>query len=852
MTTDNKKPEIIRGQPLPRQPFVFVKDKTDEADESSINSMENEKAAPEMLASPKKTEDLPTTAAAKDSEASQHLSAPEAIQTSAEESESDSSQFKTPLGQSQLGKSGVAKKGPSIVIATPTITQAQTEPDTQLAKSTEVIEEEEITRHESPLNQAEEAVTKEESIDIHAPQYYFNRELSHLQFNHRVLEQALDTSHPLLERLKFLCIFSSNMDEFFEVRVAALKEKIALGENSTGPDAMLPEAQLKAIHQVCHKNIERQYKILNEILIPELEEQNIRFYRRHYWTKEISQWAKQYFIDHILPVVSPICLDPSHPFPILVNKSLNFIVSLDGKDAFGRQTGLAIIPAPRTLPRLIRIPSEICPKGDNFIFLSSLIHQHADELFPGMTIQGCYQFRLTRDADLDLDEDHGDLAHALRGELYQRHFGDAVRLEVVNYMPESLQQVLLTQFGLTKQDLYPVNGPVNLNRLMSVVSQTDRPDLCYKPYSPGLPKSLRNSKKSIFEAIRQEDILIHHPFQSFSPVVDFLKQAGKDPDVIAIKQTLYRTGVNSSIVNSLVDAARNGKEVTVIIELRARFDEAENLELASRLQSAGIVVVYGVVGYKTHAKMVLVVRRENNRLVRYVHLGTGNYHATNARFYTDYSFLSCDEQLGEDVHNVFQQLTGMGKARKVHKAFHAPFTLHKSILRLIQQESDNAKKGKPAHIIIKVNGLTEPKLIQALYRASQAGVKVDLVVRGMCCLKPGIPGVSENIQVRSIIGQFLEHTRVYYFHNNGEYLIYCSSADGMERNLINRVELAFPIQAPKLVKRIRKELDFYLSDNIQSWILQEDGDYKRSVPEKDDEPVSAQQELLQSLSTILN
>ena len=814
MTTDNKKnPSTKDGQPLPRQPFIFIKDK------ETISESETES-----------------------------VSSPHALNET--RSKGDNVKPSTPITatptnpQTPADLKSTSQQGPTIVVTTPVLSASECEDENDMSETTT-----EVTRHE-PVIKKETIEEESSKIDLSSPQYYFNRELSHLEFNHRVLEQALDTSHPLLERLKFLCIFSSNMDEFFEVRVAALKEKVAIGENSTGPDGMLPEAQLKAIHQVCQIYIERQYKILNEILIPELEEQNIRFFRRHHWTNEISQWAKQYFIDNILPVVSPICLDPSHPFPILVNKSLNFIVSLDGKDAFGRQTGLAIIPAPRTLPRLIRIPSDICSDGENFIFLSSLIHQHADELFPGMTIEGCYQFRLTRDTDLDLDEDHGDLAHALRGELYQRHFGDAVRLEVVNYMPEKLQQVLLEQFGLSKSDLYPVNGPVNLNRLMSVISQTDRTDLCDRPYMSGLPKNLRNTKKSIFDAIQQEDTLLYHPFQSFNPVVDFLNQAGKDPDVIAIKQTLYRTGVDSSIVKALVDAARNGKEVTVIIELRARFDEAENLELASRLQSAGIVVVYGVVGYKTHAKMILVVRRENNRLVRYVHLGTGNYHATNARFYTDYSFLSCDEQLGEDVHNVFQQLTGMGKARKVNKAFHAPFTLHKSILKLIQHEADNAEKGKPAHIIIKVNGLTEPKLIQALYKASQAGVRIQLIVRGMCCLKPGIEGVSENIEVRSIIGRFLEHTRVYYFLNEGEHLVYCSSADGMERNLLNRVELAFPIQSPKLVKRIRRELDLYLQDNMQSWILQPNGHYLRSESETDAEPICAQQELLKNLSTL--
>ncbi|EAT11374.1 polyphosphate kinase 1 [Bermanella marisrubri] len=686
------------------------------------------------------------------------------------------------------------------------------------------------------------------SIDLSAPEYYFNREISHLQFNIRVLEQALDDSHPLLNRLMFLCIFSSNLDEFFEVRVADLKKQMAFSREIPGPDGTPPSEVLDQIYQLASETTERQYNILNEYLLPELEKENIRFIRRSDWNEKQTKWAKQYFRDEVQPVISPIGLDPAHPFPRLVNKSLNFIVELDGKDAFGRNTGMAVIPAPRSLPRISRFPDEICDGGDNYVFLSSMIHQFADELFPGMKVKGCYQFRLTRNADLSFDkEDVSDLASALEGELHARHYGDAVRLEVADNCPEPLWQFLLDKFNLTYQDLYQVNGPVNVHRLMSVAIGAERPELRYPTFTPSIPKGLKGSS-DVFAAIRKSDQLLLHPFQSFTPVVDLVRSAAQDPDVLAIKQTLYRTGATSEIVNGLVEAARKGKEVTVVIELRARFDEEENLHLANRLQEAGCVVVYGVVGYKTHSKMMMIVRREGKKLKRYVHLGTGNYHAGNARLYTDYSLITCAKDLTEDVHKLFQQLTGMGKALSIKKIYHAPFTLHKSLLGLIAEEAKNAKEGKPARITIKVNSLTEPKIIQALYKASQAGVQVDCIVRGMCRLVPGIPGVSENISVRSIIGRFLEHTRVYYFENNDSPKVFASSADWMERNLLNRVETCFPIENAKWAKRLREELDLYLSDNCQSWQLQRDGRYMKNEPLEGEERISAQQVLLESLS----
>lgn len=688
----------------------------------------------------------------------------------------------------------------------------------------------------------------ENSIDLSSPEFYFNRELSHMQFNIRVLEQTLDQAHPLLNRLMFLCIFSSNLDEFFEVRVAELKKQLAFSREIPGPDGSPPAEVLEQIHNLVTQTVERQYNILNEQLFPQLEEENIRFIRRADWTTKQKNWVKDYFNEEIQPVISPIGLDPAHPFPRLVNKSLNFIVELDGKDAFGRNTGLALIPAPRSLPRIVRFPDEICESGDNYVFLSSMIHEFASELFPGMKVKGCYQFRLTRNADLTFDkEDMADLASALEGELHERDFGDAVRLEVAHNCPPALWQFLLDKFNLSEQDLYCVNGLVNVHRLMAVAAGADRPELRYPSFTASIPKGLQG-KKDFFEAIKKNDQLLLHPFQSFTPVVDLVRTAAKDPDVLAIKQTLYRTGATSEIVDALVDAARKGKEVTVVIELRARFDEEENLHLANRLQEAGAVVVYGVVGYKTHAKMLMIVRRENKKLRRYVHLGTGNYHAGNARLYTDYSLITCNKDITEDIHKVFQQLTGMGKALSIKKIYHAPFTLHKSLLALIAKEADNAKNGKPARIIVKVNSLTEPKIIQALYQASQAGVEIDCIVRGMCRLVPGIANVSENIRVRSIIGRFLEHTRVYYFENNGSSKIFGASADWMERNLLSRVETCFPIDNEKWAARMKADLELYLTDNCQSWILQPDGSYIKSEPKKGEEKISAQQVLLDTLA----
>ena len=691
-----------------------------------------------------------------------------------------------------------------------------------------------------------EQEVEETPVDLKAPELYINRELSHLQFNIRVLEQALDEKHPLLERLMFLLIFSSNLDEFFEIRVAEQMTQLKYGREAVGPDAMHPKTVLERISDICHLTVERQYKILNEMLFLEMEKENIHFIRRHLWTAEQREWVETYFQEKVLPVISPVGLDPSHPFPRLVNKSLNFIVQLDGKDAFGRETGMAIIPAPRSLPRLIRLPDELCDGGDNLIFLSSIIHEFADELFPGMKVEGCFQFRITRNADMTFDvEDVEDLANTLRGELHSRKYGDAVRLEVDQRTPEELIEFLQKEYTLDESQTYRVDGPVNLTRLMAVRDLLERNDLRWKPFSPGVPGKLKGD--NVFEALKSGDQLLLHPFQSFIPVVDLLRQAAKDPDVVAIKQTLYRTGVKSDIVNALVEAARSGKEVTVVIELRARFDEESNLHLAARLQEAGCLVVYGVVGYKCHAKAMLIIREEGSKLVRYSHLGTGNYHSGTARLYSDYSFLTADQEVGEDVHKVFQQLTGMGKIQKLKKLYNAPFTLHAKMLDAIKNETRLAKAGKPGHIMVKVNGLTEPKLIRALYEASAAGVKIELIIRGMCRLRPGIEGLSDNIKVRSIIGRFLEHTRVYYFGNNGKPEVICASADWMERNMLNRVETGFQVFG-KHAERLKRELDYCMRDNCQSWELQADGSYVQNQPAEGEEIFSAQQTLLEEFA----
>jgi len=680
------------------------------------------------------------------------------------------------------------------------------------------------------------------------PELYINRELSLLEFNRRVLEQAKDPTTPLLERLRFLCISTTNLDEFFEIRVARLKEEVASGSVQAGPENMTPQEILKRISETAHQLVEDQYRVLNELLIPELERNQIRFVRRTEWTSEQEAWVRNYFEHELLPVLSPLGLDPSHPFPRILNKSLNFIVTLKGRDAFGRRSGVAIVQAPRALPRLIHLPREISAGPHDFVFLSSIIHNYVNSLFPGMEVTGSYQFRVTRNSELFVDDEEvDDLLRAVEGELASRRYGDTVRLEVADNCPPETTTYLMNRFELDQDDIYMVNGPVNLNRLLAICDLVDRPDLKYPAFVPGLPPRLLHSK-NLFDTIRGGDVLLHHPFQSFAPVVDFVRQAAADPKVLAIKQTLYRTGPNSAIVDALTSAARAGKEVTVVVELRARFDEEANISLASKLQEAGAHVVYGVVGYKTHAKMILVIRRETGRLKHYVHLGTGNYHDRTSRLYTDFGLFTCNDDIGEDAHKVFLQLTSLGRAGRLKKLLQSPFSLHQELLAKIEREIGHARAGRQAHIIAKINALVESQTIQALYSASQAGVKIDLIVRGICCLRPGVPGVSDNIRVRSIIGRFLEHPRVYWFLNDGKEEVWLASADWMDRNFFRRVEVAFPIEDNKLRARaIEESLGFYLADNTQAWVLDGDGTYTRLKP--DDAPaLSAQAALLKKLA----
>jgi len=665
---------------------------------------------------------------------------------------------------------------------------------------------------------------------IEEPSLFLNRELSMIAFNSRVLQLAQDRTLPLLERLRFLAIFSSNLDEFFEVRVAGLKERAQADLKSPYPDGSSPSSLLRTISERCHKLIEEQYTVLNQDLLPSLADEGIRVLKRNELNREQTLWLRRYFKREIMPVLSPIGLDPAHPFPNVQNKGLNLVVRLEGDDAFGRDSGLAILPVPRCLPRLIHMPSEMANAPHHFVMLSSAIHDNVELIFPSMTVTGCHQFRVTRNSDMWVDEDEADdLLSAIKGELHGRNYGSAVRLEVADNCSKETVRLLLEQHNLDASEMYQVNGPVNLHRVSALADLVDRPDLKFPPMTPSLHEGF-DAKSNPFAALSERDILLHHPYQSYSPVVNLLKRAANDPNVLAIKMTLYRTGAESPMVRALINAARNGKEVTAVVELRARFDEAANIDLATRLQEAGATVAYGVVGHKCHAKMLLLVRREEGQIRRYVHLGTGNYHTGTSRFYTDFSYLTANPNIGEDVHNAFQQLTGLGGVQPMHSLLHAPFTLKPTLIELIEAETDAARNGKRARIRAKLNALSDPTIIQALYRASQAGVRIDLVVRGICCLRPGVPGVSENITVRSILGRFLEHSRVYHFHAGGSDLVFTASADWMDRNLNRRVEVAVPIVDPELKQRVMTEaLDLALADNTNAWTLGSKGDYTRST-----------------------
>ena len=660
-------------------------------------------------------------------------------------------------------------------------------------------------------------------------QQFLNRETQLLAFNRRVMAQAEDVKIPLLERLKYLAIVSSNLDEFFEIRAAGLKEQIKLKAAARGLDGATAKEVFARVVLEAHELVAKQYALLNDSLFPQMAAEGIRFLRRADWNVAQQAWVRAYFFREMMPLLTPIGLDPAHPFPRVFNKSLNFAVELSGRDAFGRDAQRAIVQAPRVLPRVIKLPADITDGDNDFIFLTSVLHQHVGELFSGLDVLGCYQFRATRNSDLFVDDEEvKNLRTALQGELPQRHLGDAVRLEVAENCSESMTQFLLSQFELDADDLYRVDGPVNLVRLISVPDQVNRPDLKFAPFLAGVPKSLGKGA-GLFETIRKNDVLLHHPFQSFAPVIEFIEQAAKDPQVVAIKQTVYRTGTDSVIMETLIEAAKRGKEVTVVVELLARFDEEANLNWAARLEEVGAHVVYGVVGHKTHAKMALIVRREPQGLRRYVHLGTGNYHPRTARMYTDFGLITCQDDICADVNDVFAQLTGLGRASKLNHLWQSPFTMHDHVMNAIRAETKNAQAGQPAQIIAKMNSLLEPDVIRALYAASQAGVKIDLIVRGVCALRPGVKGLSDNIKVRSVIGRFLEHTRILYFKSGGADLVYISSADWMDRNFFRRIEIATPILSPKLKKRVINEgLLPYLSNNTNAWEMDGDGNYTRT------------------------
>jgi polyphosphate kinase len=672
---------------------------------------------------------------------------------------------------------------------------------------------------------------------------YFNRELGILAFNERVLAQAADERNPILERLRFLCIVSSNLDEFFEIRLAGLKEQVRIDPAHREADGMPVGEVLGAVRVRVQALLARQYQLLNDIILPELEDAGVNFLYRPEWTPALETWARKYFDEQIFPVLTPIGLDPAHPFPRVLNKSLNIAIELEGRDAFGRDARLAIVQAPRALPRLIALPADLF--GANaFVLLSTLLIRFADELFPGITVKGCHPFRATRNSDLFVDEEEmTNLRQALQGELPQRHFGDAVRLEVNHDTPDHVVDFLLKQFALDEADLYRAEGPVNLARLMQLADVVDRPDLKFAPFVAN-HAGLLDEHEHVFEIIAAGDILLHHPFDSFDPVLDFVRAAAFDPAVVAIKQTIYRTGAESELMELLIKAARSGKEVTVVVELMARFDEETNINWASRLEQSGAHVVYGVVGHKTHAKMCLVVRREGARMTRYVHLGTGNYHPRTARLYTDFGLITADRELCTDANEVFRQLTGVSQARKLARIWQAPFSMHDNVMAAIRNEARNVQAGIKGRIIAKMNALLEPKVIAALYAASQAGVKVDLIIRGACALVPGVPGISENIRVVSAIGRFLEHSRIYWFENGGDPAVYLSSADWMDRNFFRRVEVAYPILDAKLKRRVFNEgLAPYLRRDAGAWELKADGEYiRRAVGQ-----TTVQERLLASL-----
>ncbi len=649
------------------------------------------------------------------------------------------------------------------------------------------------------------------------------RERAILEFNRRVLAMARREDVPLLERLRYVCIVSSNLDEFFEVRFADCLEA------SRKPGAGTTAAGIEALAVAAHALIDAQYAVVNDEVMPALAAQGIRILNHADRKEAERRWVAHFFEEQVRPLLVPVGLDPSHPFPQVANKSLNFIARLAGKDAFGRRNTVAIVKVPRVLPRVIALPRRKRSREQSFVLLTSVIRAHLGALFPSREVEAFSQFRITRDSDLELDADVKNLRQALRTGLTTRHFGQAVRLEVVNTCPGELSEFLLQQFGLPPSALYKVNGPVNLVRLNELIDLADAPALRFPPFEPAWPASLRRPQ-TMFERIRKGDLLLHHPFESFAPVVQFLDEAVHDPDVLAIKQTIYRAGSVSPLIDLLIEAARRGKEVMAVVELKARFEEEANMNWAERLEAVGAQVVYGVVGLKTHAKLLLVTRREEGRLVRYAHLSTGNYNPNTARLYTDLGYFTRDVDLTADVDAVFQQLASLGRTRPLKTLLQAPFTLHKEMLAHVSRVAAAAAAGRSARIVVKINALTDAQLIQALVAAGQAGAQIDLIVRGACTLAPGVPGVTERIRVRSVVGRFLEHSRIAYFRwgdGDDDEAVFLSSADWMGRNMFGRVEVGWPVRDAQLRRRVIDEcLVPYLLDSRDAWLLNSDGSYR--------------------------
>ncbi len=676
-----------------------------------------------------------------------------------------------------------------------------------------------------------------------SPKNYVNRELSWLEFNQRVLEEVLDRTNPLLERVKFFAIVSSNLDEFFEVRVAGLKQQVASATNERGLDGMTAGETLRAIAARIRRMVATQYQVWREQLVPALARHGIHFIHPAFVQGADRDWLDAFYRAEVHPVLTPLAIDPAHPFPRLRNKSLHLIVQLRRPGRKKTRHRLLVVQVPRVLPRLIELPR---PDGEHaYVLLEKLIQHHLADVVPGQEVQGCWAFRVTRNSDLYIDEgDSANLLKAVENEVHNRLKGEAVRLEVEEGTPPEIIKDLLATQRLEPDDLYQVNGPMNTPRLMALCSNIEQPELHDPPFFAPVAPALRG-QADIFAAVRRGDILLHHPYESFESVVGFLRQAAADPQVLAIKQTLYRTGGDPRIIGALMDAVKNGKQVTAVVELKARFDESNNIRWSRQLEDAGVHVIYGLVGYKIHCKATLVVRRDEDGIRRYLHLGTGNYNPVTARIYTDLSLLTCRPDLGEDATNLFNLITGLCQYQGMRKLLVAPFDLLTRMLEKIRRETEHARRGLPARIVAKMNALVVTEIIDALYEASQAGVKVDLIVRGICCLRPGVRGLSENISVRSIVGRFLEHSRVFYFENACEPEIFVGSADWMPRNLFKRIEVVFPIEDGRLRERILSELlAVQLADNVKARFIRADGTHRRAGVRRGEPRLNSQEELI--------